>query len=323
MKKMFQIPSCTQSFVRMATRSLGAALVATVAGPLAVHAQLIYTGGIGEIEFSGQPVAIYGGGPPTWAFDGFTGLNDILSSPGGGFNAVNYVNPNIAGTGVVPLGAGIFAALAPGVYGGVPFGGGTINLGPTIVQGSVGEVAPGFVSVDLAAESSSFTVGALGMPATIGTFLSISGVLNPNSAIGASLVTYVDDITTAQSVVLAEVLGATGINSGNTVALSGTLGAPAAINAWLAYGPLNATYTGLSSAAVANFLNPGDNVQITSVLTMAADPDATIQFDYLPNDLGGVVLPDGLLFETPEPGTLSLLGAGLSALFIVRKRSRA
>ena len=66
----------------MANRSLGAALVATVAGPLAVHAQLIYTGGTGEIEFSGQPVAIYGGGPPTWAFDGFTGLNDILSRPG-------------------------------------------------------------------------------------------------------------------------------------------------------------------------------------------------------------------------------------------------
>ena len=59
------------------------------------------------------------------------------------------MNPNIAGTGVVPLEAGIFAALAPGVYGGVPFGGGTINLGPTIVQGSVGEVAPGFVSVDV------------------------------------------------------------------------------------------------------------------------------------------------------------------------------
>ena len=177
----------------------------------------------------------------------------------------------------------------------------------------------------LEAESSSFTVGALGMPATIGTFLSISGILNPNSAIGNSLVTYGNDITTAQSVVLAEVLGATGINSGNTVALSGTLGAPAAINAWMAYGPLNATYAGLSSAgAMANFLNPGDNVQITSVLNHGGDlMPPTIQFDYLPNDLGGVVLPDGLLFETPEPGTLSLLGAGLSALFIVRKRSRA
>jgi hypothetical protein len=267
-----------------------------------------------------------------WAADGFTGLNDILSSPGGTFNAVNYVNPNIFGTGVVPLGAGIFATAAPGIDNGIAFGGGNISISPTSVGYSIAETSPGNVSVGIAAQSSTFTVGVLGVPgATIGTYLSLDGILSVNSAIAASLVTYITDTTTAQSVILAELLAATGTGDGSKfVALSGQFGSPVAgANAWVLFGNGGTTYSGFASAAVPNFLGVGDNVVITSVLTEAADPlslDATINADGVPGDLNGATLPDTILFDTqpvPEPGALSLFAAGSLALLISRKRSRA
>ncbi|HEV2434523.1 MAG TPA: hypothetical protein VG077_00860 [Verrucomicrobiae bacterium] len=298
------------------------------AGP--AGAQLLYTGGTGEIEFSGQPVGTYGGIPPLWAFDGFTGNNDILASPGGTFNGVNYVNPNLFGTGVVPLGPGIFATAAPGVDNGIAFGGGSISINPAAVGFSIGETSPGNVSVGIGAESSTFTVGAGGVPgATIGTYLSLNGILSPSSAIAASLVTYVSDITTGNSVVLAEVLGATGTGYGSKfVALSGQLGSPVAgANAWVLFGNAGTTYSGFASAFVPNFLNPGDNVQITSVLTEAADPyslDATIYSDGVPVDLNGATLPDVLLYDTtpsvPEPGALAFLAVGAAAGWLLDRR---
>lgn len=330
MKIIFPFSS-VRKVARLDAWLMAVALVATVASPPAVRAQLIYTGGTGEIEFSGQPVGTYGGIPPLWAFDGFTGNNDILSSPGGTFNGVNYVNPNIFGTGVVPLGGGIFATAAPGIDNGIAFGGGSISINPAAVGFSIGETSPGNVSVGIGAESSSFTVGALGVPgATIGTFLSLNGILSPSSAIAASLVTYVNDITTGNNVILAEVLGATGTGYGSKfVALSGQFGSPVAgANAWVLFGNGGATYNGFASAFVPNFLGVGDNVQITSVLTEAADPqsfDATIFADGLPGDLNGATLPDAILIGTqpvPEPGTLSLCAAGSLALLIFRKRSR-
>lgn len=293
------------------------------------RAQLNYTGaGTGEIEFSGQPVAAYGGIPPLWATDGFTGGNDILASPGATFNSINYVNPNIYGTGVVPLLNGIFAVAAPGNDNGVAFGGGSMALNPTAVGFSIQMTAPGNVSVGIGAESANFTVGAGGVGANIGTYLSLDGYLAPGDAIAASLVTYINDTTTAQSVALAEVLGAA-FDGTNTkyVALFGTLGSPASgANAWVLFGGGGSSYTGFASASVANFLKVGDNVTITSVLTEAADPyggPATINADGLPANLNGATLPDTVVYGTqpiPEPGALSLLALGLAAGLVFRRR---
>jgi hypothetical protein len=326
-------------------------LVAAVVSPLGVRAQLLYNGGgTGQINFSGQPVAVYGGANPLGIFDAYTGNNDILSSPGGGFNEINYVNPYIAQTGVQPL--GVIATLNPGNYivpgsaspafpNPVPFGGGTIAIGPAFGAFSIGEVAPGFVSEGDSEQTATFTVGALGLPLTLGTYLAINGTLNPNSAVAASLVTYITDTTTGWSVALEEVLGATGLNSPATQALSGSFPAPAALNAWMAYGPLDATYTGLAAASVdsayfnggpANLalanplpVNVGDQFTIVSVLTEAADPDATIDSDPAPALLDGVTLPDDVVYDTqvPEPAALSLVAVGLSVLLVFRKRSRA
>ena len=296
-----------------------------------MHAQLIYNGGTAQIEFSGQPVFTYGGINPLWAPDGFTGGNDILVSPGGTFNGINYVNNNISGTGVVPLGAGITWTALPGVAGPVTpiaFGGGSISLTPAAVGYSIVETAAGNVSVGIGAETGNFTVGALGVGATIGTFLSLDGILNVNSAISASLVTYIDDITTGHTVTIAEVLGATGTGTANKfVVLTGQTGSlVSGANGWFQFGNGGTTYTGFAATAVPNFLNVGDNVQISSVLTEAADPDATINSDPQPGNLNGVTLPNTVLFDTqtvPEPGVLSLLAAGASSLLLFRKRGRA
>lgn len=301
----------------------------TFAGLSSVQAQLVYTGnGTGQIEFSGQPVFTYGGINPLWGPDGFTGGNDILVSPGGTFNGINYVNPNLSGTGVVPLGAGINWTAAPGNDNGILFGGGSIALTPTAVRYSVVETAAGNVSVGIGAESSTFTVGAGGVGPTIGTYLSLDGLLNVNSAISASLVTYIDDITTGHQVTIAELLAATGTGTANKfVVLTGQTGSlVSGVNGWFQFGNGGTTYTGFAATAVPNFLNVGDNVQISSVLTEAADPDATINSDPQPSNLNGVTLPSTLLFDTqavPEPGMFSLLAGGLSVLLIFRKRGHA
>lgn len=313
-------------------RWLGLSVALFAASSLPVLAQLNYTGiGTGEIEFSGQPVAVYGGLPPVWAADGFTGGNDILASPGATFNSINYVNPNIFGTGVVGLGNGIFAIAAPGNDNGVAFGGGSMSLSPTSVGYSISMTAPGNISVGIGAESANFTVGAGGLGANIGTYLSLNGNLAAGDAIAASLVTYIFDTTTSQSVILAEVLGAAfdGVNT-KYVALFGTLGSPASgANAWVQFSPDGTAYSGFASASVANFLNVGDNVTIETVLTEAADPyagPATIYADGLPTDLNGATLPDTILFGTepvPEPGAPTLAGIGGLALVMFNRFRRS
>ncbi len=309
-----------------------ATLAACVLLPLGLHAQLNYLGGTAEIEFDAEPVAVYGGIPPLFVGDTYTGGNDILSSPGGGFNEINYVNAPIVNTGVIPLGAGVFASLNAGVYPSGPFGGGIIALTPTLGAFAIGEVAPGFVSAGISAQTANFTIGAGGLPgapATIGTFLSIAGTLNPTSAIAASLVTYIQDTTTGANATLTEVLGATGIASASTQNLSGGvpgigIGGLNALNSFMLYGPGDATYAGLAAASVPNFLNPGDNVTVTSVFTAGADPDATIDSEPLPSNLDGVTLPGDDLYgsEIPEPSTVTLFGAGALAL-LARFRRKA
>jgi hypothetical protein len=89
------------------------------------------------------------------------------------------------------------------------------------------------------------------------------------------------------------------------------------------FGGGGTTYTGFASSSVPNFLGVGDTVTITSVLTEAADPDATINAGALPSNLNGATLPSTLLFDTvavPEPGVLAFFAMGLPALLFLRKR---
>ena len=127
---------------------------------------------------------------------------------------------------------------------------------------------------------------------------------------------------------IAEVLGATGTGTANKfVVLTGQTGSlVSGANGRFQFGNGGTTYTGFAATVVPNFLNVGDNVQISSVLTEAADPDATINSDPQPSNLNGVTLPSTVVFDTqtvPEPGAWSLLAAGAAAWLASRKRSRA
>jgi hypothetical protein len=336
MKHLTQAP-LARNTMRWGKFSVSAVLFAAVFAPAAIHAQLNYVNGTVEEEFDAEPVAVYGGNPPLWVNDTFTGLNDILSSPGGGFNEVNYAaNGPIANSGVNALPLNGYSGVAqPGFYNPNPvaFGGGSIFMSPYFGTFAVGTTIPGSVSVVLGAESANFTVGALGVPLNIGTYLSVAGGLGANDAVAAGLVTYVTDTTKGTSATFAEVLGATGVNSPNTVALSGAalgLGIPVlnGNTAAMLYANGDTLFNGLSVASLNFAMNPGDNVTIESVFTAAADPFSGSYIDSspLPNSLDGLTLPGLDLFDTPvpEPGTLSLFTLGLTtAALMLRKRFRA
>lgn len=102
---------------------------------------------------------------------------------------------------------------------------------------------------------------------------------------------------------IAEVLGATGTGTANKfVVLTGQSGSlVSGASGWFQFGNGGTTYTGFAATAVPNFLNVGDNVQISSVLTEAADPDATINSDPQPSNLNGVTLPSTVVFDTQKP----------------------
>ncbi len=347
MQFMSRISSCTRSAVRLAARLLAATLLATVAGPLAVRAQLIYTGGTGQIAFSVQPIVTYGGVPPLWTGDTFTTLNDIMSSPGGTFNSFYGASPNPAffNTGVVPLGAGIWGAAPPQstLYG--PFGGGYMGIAPGAANFSISDpAAGGTVSVGTEASSANYTVGALGLSGNFGTYLSVGGFVNPDSAVAASLVTYVNVFSPAdvflQTYGFDQILAASGSTSGNKfVVWSGqfsnipqTVGG--VVNGFVIYtgaGPTQ-NFTGFAAGATGVNLAAGDLVNITSVLTVIADPYSEINIGGLPDPsvlaANDVTLPtDGELFNSdptlvPEPAVPMLAGAGLLATLIVREVRR-
>ncbi len=88
-------------------------------------------------------------------------LYDILASSGGAFNTFYPSNPNIGGTGVVPLGTGIVWATpsANTAYG--PFGGATATSTPGGFNFTLADSeAPNSASVAVAAMSADFTVGS-------------------------------------------------------------------------------------------------------------------------------------------------------------------
>jgi hypothetical protein len=309
--------------------------LAFFAAGLAARAQfLVYNPGasVGQIEYSVQPI-VAGTGSPLWAYDGFSSgltvpmvsLYDILASPGGAFNSFFPSNPNIGGTGVVPLGPGIVWSTPSQntIYG--PFGGATMTSSPGGLTFHLADAeAPNSASVAIAAMSADFTVGPGGIPAGTfaGTTLTFGGTLDAGAAVAASLVTYIADNTTHQVEAFEEILAAGGTGFGNPyVAWSGvttSFAVPvgASAGALVLFGGGGTTFTGSVSASqllTGVGVAAGDDINILSVLTAIADPGATLDiFDSSANNL----------FPAPEPSSLSLLAVGSGLLLLRRKRAR-
>src|ERR1700759_3986681 len=148
-------------------------------------ANLISNGGTGGIVMG---VASYGGAPnvggPTYIANNFTGLNDILTSPGlgtlGGYLTANpVVANNIISVG--PNALPVAASQAGGANGNGAFGAGpAVNTGATTAF-ALADSGPGGGSASYLVSSASFSYTNVGAPiaagTTYGAYMAIGGVV--------------------------------------------------------------------------------------------------------------------------------------------------
>jgi hypothetical protein len=325
-------------FAFLAATSLAMAIAATA------YAIPAYTGGNGGISFG---VSSYGGAPnvggPTFIPNNFTGLNDILSSPGlgtlGGYLTANpIVVNNISSTGAVPLPVAAFQ-----------FGGGNINgafgsaaannLGPTMGY-TIADAGPGGGSASYLVDSgiTSYT-DAAGTPigTAFGAYVTMGGVvpLVGNADVSSLKVTLSSANPASPffgGVALPNmVLAISRNNATNTLADYNIvrIGGVAGANAGMI---VDNTATGAFRAmAVDRMLLPaaipaGDVITVKATITAYADPASFDTFDVAPLDLLALTgpLPD-VSFVTPdsqplpEPGALLLLSG---AALLLQRRTR-
>lgn len=313
--------------VLRALRPLAAVvLTAVLAAPAA--AVPVFTGGNGVVSFG---VANYGGPPiaaPTYILNNFTGLADVLTSPGHGFLTANTsIANNIASYGPAGIPGGAFQLGGGNGNGAFGFGQATIT-GPGIGF-NLTDINPdgiGAAAYMIASWNASFTnVGA--WVGTIGNFLSVSGLLQtPQAAIAVSLRTTLVSPTLGVLTLPQLVLAASGVASGfNFQALGGPLG----LNAAMVINPITGQFSGLAINNLGLAVIPnGEVILATTTLTAIADPamlDSIIDLNLLP--LTGTSLPDFSFVSasTPEPSTWIMLsiGAGAFAVRELRRRRAA
>ena len=280
-------------------------------------AGIIFTGGVGETVYG---VTSYGGAAagPLFIANNVTGFNDILASPGGGYQIANpVIANNIAQTGIAPLGLSSFKIGGGNING--PFGAGAVNIGGIRTTFSQSDAA---LCCSASYSISSWTTNLLvtpgGFAGNLGTYLSIGGRLPAiTSAAVASLVShyYLNGVYVGDTTPL--ILAASG--NGNTVALGGS-------GAALAYGP-GGTFRGLAIDNLAAFLPvAGSQIKVVSTLTVYADPSSieTITPDL--SLLPGIDLPTSITDVSgavPEPASWAMMIVGFGAVGAAARKRRA
>jgi hypothetical protein len=318
---------------RIVSRFGGGLLLAALISPLVASAQLNYIGAgvdAGAISFGvtgyGAPVP----GIPTFIPNNFSGLNDVLSSPGGTFQTANPVVGNniLSIGGIVPM----FGFQVGGGNGNGAFGSGNIFINGPNVSFGISDVVPGSgsASYGIGSWDATFLTGPLGVN-NFGAFLSIAGNLPAlNSAGAASLQIHLSDtagvfgggINLAPMVLANSIVGfdGFGVPIYSFVALGGSGAAMLADS----FG----NFRGLSIDNL-GALPAGDTISAIATLTIYADPMSFTGYDPVFDteliNATGTTLPTDGITATPEPTSLALTGLGsLAALWFARfRRARA
>lgn len=299
------------------------------------RAALVYNGSDNSaIAFGATTYGPPTPGVPTWIPNNISGLNDILSSPGGTFLTANpVVGNNVAEVGPAAYGPGAFQFLnwTGGISGdGSPFGSGSAAIfGPAAAFSLTDATAGGGGTASYGIETwNSYYTQTTPYVGTFGTFLSIGGsVPLVGSAAVAAVQTevYVTSGGVTTPYVFAPLVLAISNQGGGTysyVAHSEANGISGAAIVGNGAG-------GFAGLAIDNYLAnfaAGTTIKVTSTLTFYADPAS---IDVIAPDLSllpGLSLPGESFGGTavPEPGSMIMGGTAMLAVsFLGWLRRRA
>ncbi len=305
-------------------------------------ADTIFNGGTGDLVMG---VAPYGGAPnvggPTYIANNFTGRNDILTSPGlgtlGGYlTASPVVANNIFSVG--PVATPIAGTQIGGGNGSGNFGEGVgVNAGDAagFILADSGP-GGGSASYMIMSGDATYTNVNVAVPAgtAYGSYIAIGGFvpLVGNADVASLKVHYSDSdgvfgaggIDAPQEVLAISRNGAgAGIGNYNIVTIGGIAGGNAAL---ILDNGVTGAFRALAvdSAALPAALPVGDIITVLWTLTVYSDP-ASIDTIDLSQDLLNLTgpLPTDLFVASttvPEPGTPLLIGSGLAAAWLYRRR---
>ena len=315
---------------------LSAAAAVLMAGVTSASAGIIWNGGTGGTSYGATQYVCPGAPGPCsgarqYIGNNFTGDVDILSSPGGGYQVANPVlGNNVSSTGIVN--APYLFGWVGGVSGdGSAFGSGlTRNNGPS-VGFSLSDSGPGggTASYMITSMLNTFTVNGGGYIGSIGDYLAISGTNNFGNDASVASIRGKFNINGGAFFALPDLMLALGGGCNNQTA--GT--AVAFRNAACNNGGNGGRFSGLAIGNGGNFnLAAGTVLNVVTTITVYADPSSLDSLDsgdqlfaQLLADTGstlpGFSLGDtGTLAPTPEPGTWAILGGGLLAMGIARRK---
>jgi hypothetical protein len=308
-------------------------------------AGLIPNGGTGGVVFG---VAPYGGAPniggPTYIGNNFTGLNDILSSPGLGTLGGYLTASPIVANNIAEFGPGALTVSGTQIGGGN--GNGAFGSGVGVDTGStiaflLADSGPGGGSASYFIGTEDFSYTNQGAPiaagATYGAYIGIGGFVPlVGNADVASLMVKVSDtagVFGANGTVLPQMVLAisrngagAGIGNYNIVTIGGGGGGNAAL---ILDNGVTGAFRALAvdSAQLGAAIPVGDVITVLATLTAYSDP-ASFDSILASNDLLGLTGPlptldlVGTVVATPEPSAFLLLASGLLlfALPPIRRR---